>query len=78
MESVSVYVVKEFLLAGKSYAEISQELKTLYPSIHRGLSTRSIRRYVKANHIKEIVDEDLQGIVRESIQEVSASTRVNQ
>lgn len=70
MESVSVDIVKEFLLAGKSYQEISQELKELHPSIHRGLSTRSVRRYVKANHIKEIADDDLQEAVKESVQEV--------
>lgn len=44
-------VVRGLLAAGNSYKAISIELKELYPHISRGLSERTIRRYVKDNII---------------------------
>ena len=66
MEDVPTVVVEEFLLAGKTYNEISCELKQLYHHITRGFSERSIRRYVKENNLKEAVKGDMYEAVKES------------
>ena len=47
MESVSVDV--KGLATRKTYQEISDELKQLYPSIPSGLSIRSVRRTISNN-----------------------------
>ena len=47
MERVSQDVVQSLLVMGKTYQEISVELKQVYPDIVRGLSACSVRRYVK-------------------------------
>lgn len=47
MNDVDSSLVQQLLNAGLSYHRISEELKQHYPSIRRGLSERSVRRYVK-------------------------------
>ena len=47
MEGVSQDIVQSLLVMGKTYQEISVELKHVYPDIVRGLSARSVRRYVQ-------------------------------
>ena len=53
----------------KAYKEIvPDELRQLYPNVHRGLSVRSIRRYV-VDHNMTYHDKQL--AVEEAVQEVS-------
>ena len=70
MEGVSQDVVQSLLVMGKTYQEISIELKQVYPDIVRGLSARSVRRYVKERNLKLAVDRNLVEAVEESVQEV--------
>ena len=51
MELVSQDLVKSLLTMGKSYQEISTEL-IVYPELKRGLSERSVRRYIKQHDLK--------------------------
>ena len=71
MDAVSMDIVKSLLLTGKTYSEISTELQQMYPHIVRGLSTRSVRRYVKEKGLKEICDRDRKHTIEDSINEVS-------
>ena len=71
MEAVSAEIVRSQLSMGKSYKEISEELQALYPYITRGLSVRSVRRYVKENGLRELANQDVLKAVEESINEVS-------
>ena len=71
MESVPVDVVKGLLTAGNTYSQISSYLKEQYPHISRGLSERSIRRYVKENNLREEVKGDALEAVKESVSEVN-------
>lgn len=70
MDSVCPEIVKGLLLVGNSYKAIAAELKILYPHISRGLSERSIRRYVRENDLREQVDQCVQKAVEESVNEV--------
>ena len=72
MESVSVDVVKGLLATGKTYQEISDELKQMYRGIPRGLSVRSVRRFVKDNNLKQYADGVLENAVEEGVSEVSS------
>ena len=69
MERVS-QDVQSLLVMGKTYQEISVELKQIHPDIVRGLSARSVRRYVKERNLKLAVDRNLVEAVEESVQEV--------
>ena len=71
MEEVSEDIVRSLLVLGKTYKEISDELLQLYPSIRRGLSVRSVRRYILKHNLKDITLQDKRLAVEESIQEVS-------
>lgn len=71
MESIPADLVKSLLAAGNTYSQISSYLKQQYPHISRGLSERSIRRYVKENDLKEEVKSDALEAVKESVREVS-------
>ena len=71
MERVSEDIVKSLLVLGKTYKEISDELQELYPNIHRGLSVRSVRRYICDHNLKDITDHDKKLAVEEAVQEVS-------
>ena len=69
MESVSVDAVKGLLATGKTYQEISDELKQMYCGIPRGLS---VRRFVKDNNLKQYADGVLENAVEEAVSEVSS------
>ena len=58
MENISKDFVKKLVYEGKSHEEISEILKAIYPSIVRGLSVRSVRRFCSMNtiHIVKIAD----------------------
>ena len=47
VSSIPVDTVRDLLASGKSYTQISDELRQQHPEIRRGLSARNIRRYVK-------------------------------
>ena len=70
MDSVSIDIVRGLLVIGKTYEEISSELKDLYPHITRGLSTRSVRRYVAQNRLKDLAKKDKIEVVEQCIGEV--------
>ena len=40
--------------AGYTYKHISEELKQLYPAVKRGLSDRSVRRYVTKGSMRVV------------------------
>jgi hypothetical protein len=72
MEStVTATVVKDLLLAGKTYKEISDELKQLYPGLARGLSVRSVRRFVKEKQLRQVANSMLKDALEEAVGEVS-------
>ena len=72
MDVASISNVMDMLCSGKTYDQISHELKLLHPDIQRGLSARSIRRYVKENKLKDQVDQVGKDEVASSVNEVSA------
>lgn len=51
MESVPVHVVKSLLTIGLTYSELSFELRQMCPHITRGLSERTIPRFVKDQNL---------------------------
>ena len=71
MESVCPETVTSLLASGQTYKAISQELKSLYPLIQRGLSERSVRRYVKDNNLRAQAEQDVRETVQECVSEVS-------
>ena len=56
---------------GMSYEEISHFLCTRHPSISRGLSARSIRRFCASRGISKRKETELDHIISQSISEVS-------
>ena len=56
---------------GMSYEEISHFLCTRHPSISRGLSARSIRRFCATRGISKRKETELDHIISQSISEVS-------
>ena len=70
MEEVSEDIVRSLLVLGKSN-EISEELQQLYPDKHRGLSARSVRRYISDHNLKVISKRDKEVAVEEAVREVS-------
>lgn len=71
MDSVAIEEVQELLLKGLTYKDISIELKRNHPHINRGLSERSVRRFIKSNDLRETVKCEVREVVRQSIAEVS-------
>ena len=62
--------IRSRIAAGHTYSAISSQLQHLYPSIRRGLSARSIRRYCSRHDIRShdhINDHELDSIVESSI-----------
>lgn len=78
MENVSKDFVMKLVQEGKSHEEISEILKATYPSIVRGLSVRSVRRFCSTNDIHRCKDSTLDEIVEECVSEVSAGLWVVQ
>ena len=69
MESISKDFIRKLVYEGKSHEEISEILKTTYPSIVRGLSVRSVRRFC-LNDIHRCKDSELDTIVDKCVSEV--------
>ena len=67
MEYISPALIQGLISSGKTYAEVSEELKTLYP---HGLSEQNIRRYVKENYVKSAISEDVRKQLAELVREV--------
>ena len=66
MENVSKDFVMKLVQEDKSHEEILSEiLKATYPSIVRGLSVRSVRRFCSTNDIHCCKDSTLDEIVEE-------------
>ena len=70
VSSIPVDTVSDLLASGKSYAQISDELKQQHPEIRRGLSARNIRRYVKENRIKAKIDRQTEETLQAAVSEV--------
>ena len=62
MDMASSDYVRSQLERGASYQEISQQLNVLYPNTTRGLSARSVWRYVKRNGLREEVEEHIKNV----------------
>ena len=69
MEQVPPELVQRWLSSGKTYQQISVEIKHLYPSVVCGLSSRSVRRYV-ALDLKSAARHDVDEVVQEAVAEV--------
>ena len=61
--------VKAMPLAGRTYKDISEELKAIHPH-QRGLSERSVRRFVSKNNLRHICETEKQILALYSIKEV--------
>ena len=63
---------------GKTYEQISGILQTQSANVsaNRGLSARSVRRFCAANGIRKRKGADLDGIVAQSVSEVSVQHTV--
>ena len=70
VSSIPVDTVRDLLASGKSYTQISDELRQQHPEIRRGLSARNIRRYVKENGIKAKIDRQTEEILQAAVSEV--------
>lgn len=58
---------------GKSYTTVSEELKQAHPTVTRGLSAISIRRFCKVHNIRassRLSDLQLDRVVRSSVAKV--------
>ena len=66
MNEVSAELVIGLLASGKTFQDISEKLKHLYPHISRGLSAQSVRRYAKEHSLKEKAENIVQEAVLES------------
>ena len=62
--------LQRYVDEGKSYETISSLLKQKYPSIDRGLSARSVRRFCSSNKISKKQGPQLDVIVAQSVSEV--------
>ena len=71
MEQVSEDIVRSLLLLGKTCSQISTELQGLYPHVTRGLSARSVRRYIKDQDLREALDKHREDVIQDSVHEVS-------
>ena len=70
MDAVSQDEVGDLVLAGMTHEKISAVLKNQFPSQHRGLSERSVRRFCAVNGIHKPRGQELDAIVTESVAEV--------
>lgn len=63
----------------KSYKTVSQELKNAYPSLTRGLSARSIRRYCSDHGIQgtsRLTDTQMDRVVAAQVAKVCTELKV--
>ena len=77
VSSIPVDTVSDLLASGKSYAQISDELRQQHPEIRRGLSARNIRRYVKENGIKAKIDRQTEETLQAAVSEVRLHAYTN-
>ena len=61
--------VKAMLLAGRTYKDVSEELKAIHP-YQRGLSERSVRRFVSKNNLRHTCETEKHILALDSIKEV--------
>ncbi len=62
--------IRSRIAAGHTYSAISSQLQQFHPSIRRGLSARSVRRYCSRHDIRShdhINDHELDSIVESSV-----------
>jgi len=66
--------VRSMIIDGKTHAEVSSELKRRLPTLSRGLSSRSVRRFCLAHRIQatsRLSDSALDRLIFTSVQRVS-------
>lgn len=71
MDSVNKSVVQGMMDRGLNYKQISVELRGLYPGVTRGLSERSVRRYVLTNNMRAVSKQHKLEAVKKAVSEVS-------
>ena len=71
MDAVDKSVVQRMMDGGLNYKQISVELRGLYPGITRGLSERSVRRYVHLNNMRAVSKQNKLEAVHQAVAEVS-------
>ena len=64
-------LIQELLDGGKTYAQISYELKRRAPGSHKGLSECSVRRYVANNGMRAVSKQHKEKALERGISEVS-------
>ena len=74
MDAVDKSVVQRMMDGGLNYKQISVELRGLYPSVSRGLSERSVRRYVQKNNMRAVSKHHKLEAVQKAVSEVSIIT----
>ena len=67
---MNVALVQELLDRGNTYSQISDELKRRFPSSFRGLSERSVRRFVTQNCMRAISKRNKEEALERAISEV--------
>ena len=70
MEQVDIRLVEHLRCQGKTYEEMSQHLKSLYPNLSAGLSARSVRRFCKLYDINKLSDSEVDSVVGDAVREV--------
>ena len=70
MEQVDKAAVQQLLQWGLTYDQISTELCELYPWISRGLSSRSVRRFVKLHNLQQLTQRSVEEQLEEAVEEV--------
>ena len=70
MDSVDPATVQNMINTGLTYLQISDELKVLYPSIRRGLSSRSVRRFAQQNDMRLVAKQHKEQELSDAIVEV--------
>ena len=73
LESIGGIVRQKIVLERKSYSAVSEDLKQAFPSVTRGLSARSIRRFCKEQNIhvsRRLSDMLIDRVVSSSVSKV--------
>ena len=73
--TMDAVLVQELLDSGKTYAQISDELKRRSPSNLRGLSERSVRRFVAENNLRAVSKQNKEEALERAISEVCANSK---
>ena len=70
MEFVDRSLIEYLRYQGKTYTQISEQLKILYPTITMGLSSRSVCRYCYIQSIGKLTEDEIDEVVHEAVNEV--------